>query len=154
MRSRIWLGALLALLVAALILPAAAVAKNKPANTVFKNGYVYTVNPGQRIAQAVAVRHGKIVYVGSDRGVNAFVGPSTKVVDLGGKMLLPSFVDSHAHASMSVTGLYSVLLYGMTTVDEYIAAVADFADGRPRSGGHPRPGLEQHRRARHRTAGQ
>jgi predicted amidohydrolase YtcJ len=131
MRSRIWLGALLALLVAALILPAAAVAKNKPANTVFKNGSVFTVNPGQRTAQAVAVRHGKIVYVGSNRGVKAFVGPSTKVVDLGGKMLMPSFVDSHAHASMSVTGLYSVLLYGMTTVDEYVAAVADFATAGP-----------------------
>ncbi len=131
MRSRVWLGALLTLLVAALILPAAAVAKNKPADTVFKNGYIYTVNPGARVAQAVAVMDGKIVYVGSNQGANAFVGPSTKVVKLGGKMMLPGFIDSHMHASMTVSSLYSVLLYGMTSVDEYVAAVAEFAAANP-----------------------
>ena len=131
MRSRVWLGALLTLVAAALLLPTAAVAGNKPADTVFKNGYVYTVNPGARVAQAVAVRHGKIVYVGSNQGANAFVGPSTKVVKLGGKMVLPGFIDSHMHASMTVSSLYSVLLYGMTTVDEYVAAVADFAAAHP-----------------------
>jgi len=127
MKSRIWLGALLTLLAAALLLPAAAAAANKPADTVFKNGYVYTVNPGARVAHAVAVKDGRIVYVGSNEGVAAFVGPSTKVVKLGGKMMLPGFIDSHLHASMTVSSLYSVLLYGMTSVDEYVAAVADFA---------------------------
>jgi predicted amidohydrolase YtcJ len=131
MRSRVWLGALLTLLVAALILPAAAVAKNKPADTVFKNGYIYTVNPGARVAQAVAVMDGEIVYVGSNQGADAFVGPSTKVVKLGGKMMLPGFIDSHMHASMTVSSLYSVLLYGMTSVDEYVAAVAEFAAANP-----------------------
>ena len=133
MRSRIWLGALLALLVAALVLPAAAVAhgKNKPADTVFKNGYIYTVNPGARVANAVAVKDGRIVYVGSNQGARAFVGAHTKVVKLGGKMMLPGFIDSHIHASMTVSGLYSVLLYGMTSVDEYVAAVAQFADDNP-----------------------
>ena len=133
MRSRIWLGALLALLAAALVLPASAVAhgKNKPADTVFMNGYVYKVDSGGRVARAVAVRKGKIVYVGTDKGVKAFVGPSTKVVQLDGKMMLPGFVDAHAHASMSVSGLYSVLLYGLPTVDAYVAAVADFAAAHP-----------------------
>ena len=127
MRKRVRVGALLTLLAAALILPTAATAKNKPADTVFKNGYVYTVNPGERVAQAVAVKDGKIVFVGSNRGASAFVGPSTKVVKLGGKMMLPGFIDSHMHASMTVSSLYSVLLYGMTTVDEYVAAVDAFA---------------------------
>ena len=133
MRSRLWLGALLALLAAALLLPASAVAhgKNKPADTVFKNGYIYTVNPGDRVAHAVAVLDGKIVYVGSDQGASAFVGPSTKVVKLGGKMMLPGFIDAHTHASMTVSGLYSVLLYGLTSVDEYVAAVAEFAAANP-----------------------
>lgn len=133
MRSRIWLGALLTLLAAALLLPAAAAAhgKNKPADTVFKNGYVYTVNPGARVASAVAVRHGRIVYVGSSRGARAFVGAHTKIVNLRGKLMLPGFVDAHMHASMTVSSLYSVLLYGMTSVDEYIAAVAQFAADNP-----------------------
>jgi predicted amidohydrolase YtcJ len=131
MRSRVWVGALLTLLAAALLLPTAAVAKNKPADTVFKNGYVYTVNPGERVAQAVAVKDGKIVYVGANRGARAFVGAHTKVVDLGGKMMLPGFIDSHMHASMTVSSLYSVLLYGLTSVDEYTAAVADFVAANP-----------------------
>ena len=127
MRSRMWIGALLTLLAAALLLPAGVAARNKPADTVFKNGYVYTVNPGQRVAQAVAVKDGRIVYVGSNRGARAFVGPSTKVVRLGGKMMLPGFIDAHMHASMSVSGLYSVLLYGLPTVADYVAAVDQFA---------------------------
>jgi predicted amidohydrolase YtcJ len=133
MRSKIWLWALLALLAAALAVPATASAHNsrRPADTVFKNGYIYTVNPGHRVAQAVAVRHGKIVYVGSNRGARAFVGPSTKVVQLDGRMMLPGFIDSHIHASMSVSGLYSVLLYGLASVDEYVAAVAEFAAANP-----------------------
>ena len=83
------------------------------------------------MAQAVAVKDGEIVYVGSNQGANAFVGPSTKVVKLGGKMMLPGFIDSHMHASMTVSSLYSVLLYGMTSVDEYVAAVAEFAAANP-----------------------
>ena len=153
MRSRFWVGALLTLLAAALLLPAAALAKNKPADTVFKNGYVYTVNPGARVASAVAVKDGRIVYVGSDQGAKAFVGPSTKVVKLGGKMMLPGFIDSHMHASMTVSSLYSVLLYGMTTVDEYVAAVDDVRQGQPRHGRHPGAGLEQHGRPQRGAAG-
>jgi predicted amidohydrolase YtcJ len=128
MRSRVLLGALLTLLMAALLLPAVAAAANKPADTVFKNGYVYTVTPGARVAHAVAVKDGRIVYVGSDEGASAFVGPSTKVVKLGGKMMLPGFIDAHAHAGMTASALYSALLYGLTSVDDYVAAVKTFAD--------------------------
>ena len=131
MRSRVWLGALLTLLAAALLLPAAAVAGNKPADTVFKNGYIYTVNPGARVARAVAVKDGKIVYVGSNVGARAFVGPSTQVVKLGGKMMLPGFIDAHAHAGMTASSLYSALLYFLPSVDAYVATVKEFADANP-----------------------
>ena len=132
MKTRVWMGALLVLLVSALAVPAAATAAaNKPADTVFTHGYAYTVSPADRVARAVAVRGGKIVYVGSDHGAKAFIGPSTKVVKLGGKMVLPGFIDSHMHASMTVSSLYSVLLYGMASVDEYTAAVAEFVTAHP-----------------------
>ena len=132
MKTRVWMGALLVLLVAALLVPAvASAAANKPADTVFTNGYVYTVNPDDRVAHAVAVKGGKIVYVGSDHGAKAFIGPSTKVVRLGGKMVLPGFIDSHMHASMTVSSLYSVLLYGLPKVADYVAAVDEFARAHP-----------------------
>ena len=134
MRSRLlWPAALAALIVALLAVPVAASAggKIKPADTVFKGGYVYTVNATSTVANAVAVRDGKIVFVGTDAGVAAYVGPSTKVVQLGGRMMLPSFIDSHTHTIMTVSGLYSALLYGLPSVDAYVQAVADFAAAHP-----------------------
>jgi len=70
---------------------------NEPADLVLKNGYVYTVDANDSVAQAVAVRGGKIVYVGSDDGAQAFVGAATRVVNLGGRMLMPGLVDGHVH---------------------------------------------------------
>jgi predicted amidohydrolase YtcJ len=69
----------------------------KPADTVFKNGYVYTVNCWQPSAQAVAVRDGKIIYVGCNQVARWTVGHNTKVVDLHGKMLMPGLQDGHTH---------------------------------------------------------
>ena len=71
----------------------------EPADVVLKNGYVYTVDAKDSVAQAVAVRNGRIVYVGTDDGVHAYVNPNrTRVVDLGGRMLMPGLVDGHVHA--------------------------------------------------------
>lgn len=68
-----------------------------PADMVLKNGYVYTVDATQSVAQAVAVRVGRIVYVGQDTGAQAYVGGQTRVIDLGGRMLMPGLVDGHIH---------------------------------------------------------
>ena len=107
-------GVLLAALIAVLAFAGVAAAKKpRTADTVFKNAYVYTVNPGQRTAHAVAVRDGKIQYVGSNQGVRAFIGKKTEVVDLKGKMLMPSFADGHAHPSAAVSFLYAANLYGL-----------------------------------------
>jgi hypothetical protein len=65
------------------------------ADIVFRNGPVYTVNGGQVWARAVAVQGTRIVYVGGDAGAQGFVGPTTRVVDLRGRMLLPGFVEGH-----------------------------------------------------------
>ena len=62
------------------------------ASLVFKNGVVYTADAGRTIAEAVAVVDGKIAYVGDNAGVQAYVSAETEVVDLAGKMLLPSFL--------------------------------------------------------------
>ncbi len=123
---------LLAILAAlALGLAAAASAKPKPADTVFTQGYVYTVNGAHPTAHAVAVRGGKITYIGSNRGARAFVGAHTKVVDLKGKMLLPSFSDAHAHVQSAVTFLYAANLYGLTSLPEYLTAIQQFATANP-----------------------
>ena len=69
-----------------------------PADTVLRHGQVVTMDTQDSTQEAVAVRDGKIVYVGSDAGAEAWIGASTKVVDLGGRMLMPGFVDAHLHS--------------------------------------------------------
>ncbi len=68
-----------------------------PADLVFRNGAVYTVDLNRSWAEAVAVSGDRIMAVGSDRDAEEWTGPETRVVDLQGKMLLPSFGDSHVH---------------------------------------------------------
>ena len=67
------------------------------ADTVYRHGYVYTVDAHDSVQQAVAIRAGRIAYVGSDAGLDAFVGPKTIVIDLQGRMLMPGLVDGHSH---------------------------------------------------------
>ena len=131
MRHRwFWLLALGALAVL-LILPGVAPAKSKAADTVFVNGLVYTVDLSGTTAQAVAVRDGKIIFVGPNNKTKRCIGTVTEVVDLAGKMLLPAFGDAHAHINMTVSFLYSVNLYGLADVAAYQQAIADFDVANP-----------------------
>lgn len=79
----------------------AAAAKQPAADTVLRNGYVRTVDDSDSVRQALAVRNGKIVYVGSDRGVRAYVGKRTRVVNLRGKMVMPGLQDAHIHVGLA-----------------------------------------------------
>jgi len=73
------------------------VMKNGFADLVFKNGAVYTVDTRQPWAQAVAIKNGVIISVGSDKGADVVIGPHTRVIDLDGKLMLPGFHDVHVH---------------------------------------------------------
>lgn len=67
------------------------------ADKVLFNADVYTVNEQQPWAQAVAIKDGKIVFVGSDEAVQSHIGHRTKVMDMKGQMVLPGFQDAHVH---------------------------------------------------------
>jgi predicted amidohydrolase YtcJ len=58
---------------------------------------VYTVDGKDSVQQAVAVKDGKILYVGSDEGAASYIGTQTQVIDLAGRMLMPGFIDAHMH---------------------------------------------------------
>ena len=64
------------------------------ADSVYKNGIVYTVDPVRTRAQAFAVRDGKFLAVGSNDDVKAVTGKDTRVVDLKGKMVMPGLVEN------------------------------------------------------------
>ena len=67
------------------------------ADVVFKNGNVYTVNSSRPKAQAFAVKADRIVFVGSNFEAQRYVGPSTRVIDLQGKTVVPGMTDAHQH---------------------------------------------------------
>jgi predicted amidohydrolase YtcJ len=73
------------------------------AELVLKNGKVASLDKGNTFHQAVAVKDGWIIDVGSNDAISARIGPATKVIDLGGKVLLPAASDAHLHATL--TGL-------------------------------------------------
>ncbi|MDD2047482.1 amidohydrolase [Pseudomonas putida] len=67
------------------------------ADLVLVNGKVYTAEPGQALMQAVAVKDGKIVQVGTDAQINALADAHTQRIDLAGKVLMPGMIDTHSH---------------------------------------------------------
>src|SRR5690348_17713436 len=86
---------LLVLLFAAL---SAGAAQSLPAaDTLLVNARLYTVNSRQPWAEALAVRGGNIVAVGTAAQIEKYRGPSTRVIDAGGRLILPGFTDCHIH---------------------------------------------------------
>ena len=65
--------------------------------TIYHSGKIYTVNPAQPWAEAVAVADGRILAVGADAEILALAGPETERVDLGGRLTLPGLCDAHIH---------------------------------------------------------
>jgi len=72
--------------------------RHEPADLVLTNGYVYTVDESQSVAEALAVRGNEIVFVGSSAGAAEYVGENTDVRDLDGAMVMPGMHDMHVHA--------------------------------------------------------
>jgi predicted amidohydrolase YtcJ len=81
----------------ALAAPLVATAASAPADLVIWGGPIYTAVDAAPKAEAVAVSHGRIAFVGSHAGAKALVGPKTRVIDLAGAALFPGFTDSHGH---------------------------------------------------------
>ncbi len=67
------------------------------AETVIKNANIMTMDTRQPRAEALAMNHGRFLGVGSNEDIEGLVGPGTKVLDLGGKTVLPGFIDAHIH---------------------------------------------------------
>lgn len=113
--------------------PAAAETRDGPADIIFRNGPVYTVNPKQAWAQAVAVRGKTIVYIGDEAGVEAFRGSTTRIVDLHGKLLMPGFAEGHIHPLLGAPLTRGIDLQ-YDTREAVLAALRTYADTAPDRG--------------------
>jgi hypothetical protein len=97
------------------------------ANLVFVNGAVRTMDGRRPLASAVAVRDGRIAAVGADDDVRELIGPSTDVLDLRGRMLLPAFQDAHVHPPSGGLEMLRCNLSDAFSLPEYEAIVARYA---------------------------
>ena len=101
------------------------------ATYVLLNGSIYTVNPKQPWAQAVAVRGDQIVYVGNNQGARAFIGKGSRAIDLKGKLLLPGFVESHIHVLMGAATTSGVSLSMTDSLADIQRKLKTYADANP-----------------------
>jgi len=115
--------------------PIASVADGQAADTIYTGGDIVTVNDAQPTAEAVAVKDGRILAVGTLAEVEgAHKGAATRVVDLAGRTMVPGFFDAHAHVmSFGAQGVGANLLAApdgnANTIDDLVVALQEFAKG-------------------------
>ena len=105
------------------------------ATQIFKNGKVYMVNDQQEWADAVAIKDNKIIFVGSNDDVQAYVDSSTKVTDLSGKMLMPGFHDVHMHPIESASeNTQFAISVEETNPENFIQSIKSASQANPGTG--------------------
>jgi len=109
----------------------AADAPPPPAGVIVTNARIYTMNPKQKWAEAIAIRGEQIVAVGNRATIDAYRGPSTKVIDAGQRLVLPGFTDSHIHFLEGALTLQSLHLENTRTVEEVQSRLREYAAAHP-----------------------
>ncbi len=101
------------------------------AELILTNGRVLTMDPAHPRAEAVALGGGRVLAVGTAAEIAGLKRPGTRVIDVGGRSILPGFVESHMHLGLGGAELNHLHLYGMHGEERLRAAYADFAARRP-----------------------
>ena len=100
---------------------------NPAADLIIQNARVWTVDPSQLEAQAVAILGDRIVAVGSNQQVGPWRGPDTRLVDAGGRRLMPGFNDAHVHFVDGGSQLDNVELNDATSPQEFARRIRERA---------------------------
>jgi len=100
-------------------------AKVLPADLVFKNGNIYTADDARPKAEAAAVKGDRIIFVGSNREAQKYIGSKTRVIDLAGKTMLPGLTDAHHHLSGVGFRELTLNLEGVNNLEDFLAKVKE-----------------------------
>ena len=122
-----------ALLASLLFATLAARSPEPAADLLLTGGRVWTADAAKPLAQAVAVRGDKVVFVGSDAEAARWKGPKTKVLALGGRLVTPGFEDAHMHLMSGARNLERVDLTEETTLAALQEKIRSFAEANPKS---------------------
>ena len=105
--------------------------KKMAVDMIITGARVLTMDEGRPRAEAVAVAAGRIVAVGSDAEISALAGPGCRVIEAGGRTLLPGFVESHLHLVLGGVELEQLQIGGLSGFDGLRAAFRSYAAARP-----------------------
>ncbi len=130
MKSAIGIVAHLTILAAALIGGACTQSQAGP-DLILHHAAVHTMDPRQPFAEAVAVTGGRITFVGSDSDALKLVSRNTRVIDAGGRLLLPGFIDTHVHPVEGGLRLGECDLHDIMTRDSLFRAIVECARRNP-----------------------
>ena len=105
---------------------------SQTADLVITNGNIHTMDSKRSVVRSVAILNGRIVAVGTDADTRPLIGKGTKVIDAGGKTIVPGFNDAHVHFMETGQQLSSVDLRSAKTPEEFIQRIRDFAAKLPK----------------------
>ncbi|PYP88014.1 MAG: amidohydrolase [Blastocatellia bacterium AA13] len=117
----------LTLIIASLCL-GLALSTPEPADTLFINGNIYTVNDRAPHAEAVAVKNGRVLFVGSNKDAKAYQGAGTRVIDLGGRTVVPGLTDAHYHLSGVGEREMTLNLEGTASLEDLLSKIKTRVD--------------------------
>ncbi len=101
------------------------------ADCMLLGGTVYTMDPSQPVAEAVAISEGRIVHVGNVSDARALAGPQTETIDLHGRVALPGFVESHTHLTMFGRYLEQTDCRRARSIEEIVSSLKEAAAQTP-----------------------
>jgi predicted amidohydrolase YtcJ len=109
-----------------------ALAQQQPADLVVLNGRIYTADGARPVVDAMAIRGGRVVFVGDRAGARALIGSGTQTLDLDGRTVIPGMTDAHAHVAGLGSSLRNVDLVGTTSYAQVIERVVERAKSTPK----------------------
>lgn len=122
---------MLCILVTACSKDGAEIAEQKWADHIFSNGEIYTVEDENPWADAVVVKGDEIVFVGTEDGADAYSGPETLRHDLGGRIMMPGFIDSHTHMLLGGGYVNALSLDSAANPEDWLKSLSEYVTENP-----------------------
>ena len=120
------------LLILALFLLCASATASAQADIVIRNASIHTMDAKRPTASSIAMLNGRVVAIGSDGDTKSWVGRTTRVIDAGGRLVLPGFNDAHVHFSETGRQLSQVDLRSSKSPEEFVQRLKAFVATRPK----------------------
>lgn len=108
-----------------------ALALAEHADYVLRNASVYTVDAASPWAESIGVKGGKIIFVGSNKDAEDVIGSNTKVLDLDGKMVMPGFIDTHAHPIVGGGASHHLPLSSGGSPEKWLSIIEQYVEENP-----------------------